>query len=130
MHALHSGDLALRARAEEELERQGFDALHLELARQLTDPDPRVRRELAESLPAMPGIDAHVWLVWLSRDEHADVRLAAMTVMATSSDPNVLRRIEQMARSDADPRVQRQGERLLGLREVGSRPNGGRRRAQ
>ncbi len=130
MHALHSGDLELRARAEEELERQGFEALQLELARQLTDPDPRVRRELAESLPAMPGIDAHVWLVWLSRDEHAEVRLAAMTVMATTADPNVLRRIEQMARTDADPRVQRQGERLLGLREAGHHVNGGRRTAR
>ncbi len=118
------------ARAEDELRQQGFEALQLELARQLTHPDPRVRRELAESLPAMPGIDAHVWLVWLSRDEIADVRLAALTVMATTSDPNVLRRIEQMARSDADPRVQRQGERLLGLREAGHRPSGGRRSAQ
>jgi hypothetical protein len=130
MHALHSGDLELRARAEEELQRQGFEALQLELARQLTDPDPRVRRELAESLPAMPGIDAHVWLVWLSRDERAEVRLAAMTVMATTADPNVLRRIEQMARTDADPRVQRQGEKLLGLREADHNANGRHRKAQ
>jgi hypothetical protein len=130
MHALHSDDLALRIRAEEELGRQGFEALQIELARQLTDPDPRVRRELAESLPAMPGIDAHVWLVWLSRDEHPDVRLAAMTVMATTADPNVLRRLEQMARTDPDPRVQRQGEKLLGLREAERQPNGGRRRSR
>jgi hypothetical protein len=130
MHALHSGDLELRARAEEELTRQGFEALQLELARQLTDPNPRVRRELAESLPAMPGIDAHVWLVWLSRDEHADVRLAAMSVMATTADPNVIRRIEQMARTDVDPRVQRQGEKLLGLREAEHHTSGRHRKAQ
>jgi hypothetical protein len=130
MHALHSGDLELRARAEEELQRQGFEALQLELARQLTDPDPRVRRELAESLPAMPGIDAHVWLVWLSRDDHAEVRLAAMAVMATTADPNVLKRIEQMARTDADPRVQRQGEKILGIREADRQPSGRRRKAQ
>ncbi len=78
----------------------------------------------------MPGIDAQVWLVWLSRDENPDVRLAAMTVMATTADPNVLRRIEQMARTDADPRIQRQGERLLGMRDAEHHSIGGRRVAR
>jgi HEAT repeats len=125
MFALRSADPNRRQRAEEELRAIGFEALQLELARQLTDPDPKVRRELAESLPSMPGIDARTWLVWLSRDRTADVRLAAMTVMATMGDPNTLRRIEQMARTDADPRIQRQGEQLLKVLQADSRPNGG-----
>ncbi len=103
----------------------GYEALQLELARQLTDPDPKVRRELAESLSALPGIDARTWLFWLSRDKTPDVRLSAMTVMATMNDPATLRRIEQMSRLDADERIQRQGERLLKVLEANARPTAG-----
>ena len=75
----------------------------------------------------MPGIDAHVWLVWLSRDENADVRLAALTVMATTSDPNVLRRID---RWPAAMPISASSGRASGCSvcgEAGNRPNGGRR---
>ena len=125
MFALRANDPSRRHRAEEELRALGFEALQLELALQLTDPNPNVRRELAESLPSMPGIDARGWLVWLSRDQNADVRLAAMSVMATTGDPTVLRRIEQMARRDVDPRVQRQGEQLLKVLQADTRTTGG-----
>jgi hypothetical protein len=125
MFALRSDDPARRRRAEQDLRSLGYEALQLELARQLTDPDPKVRRELAESLPAMPGVDGRTWLLWLSRDKAADVRLAALTVMATMGDQATLRRIEQMARLDADPRIQRQGERLLKVLEANARPGAG-----
>ncbi len=127
MFALRANDPSRRRRAEEELRGAGIrSALQLEPGQeQLTDPDPRVRRELAESLPAMPGVDARNWLVWLSRDQNADVRLAAMAVMATCGDPNILRRIEQMARRDVDPRVQRQGEQLLKVIQADSQTTGG-----
>ena len=51
-----------------------------------------------------------------------------MSVMATTGDPNILRRIEQMARRDTDPRVQRQGEQLLKVLDADSRTTGGARR--
>jgi len=128
MFALRAHEPSRRRRAEEELRALGFEALQLELALQLTDPNPTVRRELAESLPAMPGIDARTWLVWLSRDQNADVRLTAMSVMATTGDLNLMRRIEQMARRDVDPRVQRQGEQLLKVLQAdSSSPGGGAR---
>ncbi|HTU24529.1 MAG TPA: HEAT repeat domain-containing protein [Pirellulales bacterium] len=132
MFALRATDPAHRQRAEEELRGLGFEALQLELAMQLTDPNPTVRRELVESLPAMPGVDAKAWLVWLSRDANPDVRLAAMSVMATTGDPNIWRRIEQMARRDDDPRVQRQGEQLLKVLQADTRTSigGARPRAQ
>jgi hypothetical protein len=124
MFALRANEPSRRHRAEEELRALGFQALQLELALQLTDPNPVVRRELAESLPSMPGIDARTWLVWLSRDAHADVRLTAMSVMATTGDLNLMRRIEQMARRDVDPRVQRQGEQLLKVLQADLRSPG------
>jgi HEAT repeat protein len=116
MHQLHDADENVVRRAESQLDRRGFDTAQLELARQLTDADPREREQLAELLPRVPGIDAKTWLLWLSRDEDADVRLAALTVMATTGDPQVLKRIELISRNDADPRIQRQGERLSKLR--------------
>ena len=125
MFALRSSDPRKRQRAEEDLRALGYEALQLELARQLTDPDPKVRRELAESLSGLPGIDARTWLFWLSRDKTPDVRLSAMTVMATMNDPATLRRIEQMSRLDADERIQRQGERLLKVLEANARPTAG-----
>jgi hypothetical protein len=125
MFALRAHEPSRRHRAEQELRALGFEALQLELAMQLTDPNPTVRRELAESLPAMPGIDARTWLIWLSRDAQADVRLAAMSVMATTGDLNLMRRIEQMARRDSDSRVQRQGEQLLKVLQADSRSPGG-----
>jgi hypothetical protein len=114
MHQLHSSDKTIVRHAEAHLVEAGFAPAHLELARNLTSPDPAVREQLAEILPQVPGIDAKAWLVWLSRDPRADVRLAAISVMATINDPMMLKRIREMARNDPDRRIQEQGQRLLG----------------
>lgn len=112
MRWLRSEDSQRVARAEAELGRRGFQAVHFELARQLFDPDPQVRRQLARVLPGLMSVDAVPWMLWLSRDPDADVRLAAINLMATSGDPALLDRVTQLARTDPDPRIQRQGERL------------------
>jgi hypothetical protein len=114
MHQLHSPDKMMVERAETHLAEAGFGPSQLDLARRLTSPDPAVREQLADILPQVPGIDAKTWLVWLSRDPRADVRLAAISVMATIDDPILLKRIREMARSDPDHRIQEQGQRLIG----------------
>ncbi len=114
MRDLHDSDLQAARQAAATLTRRGFGPTQLELAKQMTSPDPAVRQQVAEILPRMPGIDAEIWLIWLSRDEDAQVRLAAMTVMATTGDPAILKRVAQMARDDTDPRIREQGERLTG----------------
>jgi hypothetical protein len=100
------------ADAEVELKRLGFRAKHLELARQLFDPDPAVRLRLARALPEVQDMDAAPWLLQLSADENADVRLAAIGLLATTSDPQLLARVQRIARNDSDPRVQRYAERM------------------
>ncbi len=117
MRALHAEDQHAAARARAELTRRGFSALHVELARRLFDPDPEVRKQLARSLPGMMGVDAVPWLLWLSRDASAEVRLSALTLMATTRDPALLDQVEQMARQDPDPRIQRQAERIARQRK-------------
>jgi hypothetical protein len=116
MQQLHDADPQIVHHAETHLTEVGFTKLHLELARQLTSQDPMVREQLAEALPRVPGIDAKTWLVWLSRDQRAEVRAAALSVMATINDPVLLKRIEEMARLDPDDRVRQQLHRLQAAR--------------
>jgi hypothetical protein len=63
-------------------------------------------------LPLVKSVDAVRWLLCLARDENADVRLLAITLLATTGDPALLAEVERIAREDADSRVRRQAERL------------------
>jgi hypothetical protein len=100
------------AEAEAELKRRGFGDRELGLARRWFDPDPQARRRLARLLPEMPGLDAVPWLLELSRDADAEVRLTALTLLATTGDPDLVEKVQELARGDPDPRFQRLAERL------------------
>jgi HEAT repeat protein len=77
-------------------------------------PDPKVRMALTRRLPELPGVNPVPWLLELSRDDDAEVRRSAISLMATTGDPALLKRIQTMARKDRDPWVQRQADRLAG----------------
>ncbi len=112
MRRLHTQDPAEAAEAAAELKRCGLSERDLILARQLFHPDPQVRRRLARSLPQAPGIDAALWLVQLGQDEDPEVRLTALTLLATTGDPALSEQVRRLARTDPDERVQRLAERL------------------
>jgi hypothetical protein len=112
MRQLQATDESAVAAARAELIRRKFTPAHLEAARRLFHADPEVRKGLARTLPETPGLDAVPWLLCLSRDPEADVRLLAVTLLATTADPAVLEQVETIARNDSDPRVQQLGERL------------------
>ena len=112
MRWLQSASAATAARAEAALRRRGFTDVHVELGRRLFDADPGVRVQLARTLPKLASIDPAPWLLWLSRDPHAEVRVAAIGLMATTNDPALHDRIRQMAREDSDGAVQRIARRL------------------
>lgn len=114
MRRLQEPDARTAWEAEAELARRGFTRFHLELARQMFHPDPKVRMELTRRLPELSGVNPVPWLLELSRDEDAEVRRSAISLMATTGDPALLRTIQTMARKDRDPRVQRQADRLAG----------------
>ena len=109
---LRDEDPASVADAREALKRRGFTEVHLELGRQLFDPDAEARKRLVQLLPGLKSVDAEPWLLWLARDPDPGVRLAAITLMATGNDPVLLEQVERMARSDADSRVKRQAEQM------------------
>ena len=112
MRQLHGAGPGVKTAAEAELAARGFGSVELELAWQLTDPQPSVRQGLLERLPTTPAVDTSRWLLWLCRDESADVRLAALSLLATTADPRLLRQVEQMAHGDSDPRIAKLAERL------------------
>ncbi len=116
MRRLHFSDPQVVAAARVELEHRGIKGPLVDLASRATDPDPKVRRELAESLPRMSGIDARPWLLELSYDEDSQVRAAAVTLLATSGDLKSLRRLEQISRDDPDDYIREQAEKALPAR--------------
>ncbi len=104
------GDNLARTRAE--LAARGFSEVHQELAKRLLDPAPGVRLDLARRLPGLGSVDAEPWLLWLCEDKDAEVRAAAMGLLATTGDPALVRRVQRMAEGDADPRIRRQAEQI------------------
>ena len=82
--------------------------------------DPAVRKELARALPELRSIDAAPWLMQLGKDADAEVRLTAITLMATSGDPLLLEEVERVAGNDSDPRIREQVDRIAEQRNNAS----------
>lgn len=112
MHDLHAADAATARNALQQLQTRGFTENHIELARRLTSPQAETRAGLARELPATSGIDSRLWLTWLLRDEDASVRLSALSVLATASDPATLHRVVAIARQDRSADIRKLGESL------------------
>ena len=112
MKQLRSADGRVATAAEVELTQRGFSAAHLELARRLFDPDPSVRKQIGRAALETPGVNPIPWLVELSRDDDPEVRLAAVTLMATTGEPALIGNIEEIARRDPSERVRRQAQRI------------------
>jgi hypothetical protein len=96
-----------------ELDRRGVKGPLVEVARRAADPNPTVRLQLAESLPTLNGVDARPWLLELSYDDDAAVRAAAVTLMATSGDLDLLKRVQQVSLDDPDDHTRAQAEKAL-----------------
>lgn len=113
MQKLDSADPQIAANARGELKRRGITGSLAKLARRAADPNPAVRLELAESLPTLNGVDARPWLLELSYDDDPRVRAAAVTLMATSGDLDLLKRVQQVSLDDPDDHTRAQAEKAL-----------------
>ena len=113
-------DNAQQAEARRELVRRGFSEVDLELARQLFSPDTESRKQLARAVPRLSSVDAAKWLMWLAQDPQPEVRLAAVSTLATTGDPSLLDRVEALARSDRDPQVQALADQIAKQRDLSS----------
>lgn len=100
--------------AERELVRRGLNSLELQLARQLANGDIQSRRQTVASLPRLAGINTRRWLLLLTEDEDADVRLSAYRWLVTMSDVVTLKNIRRSARQDQDLRIRRLAAEMAG----------------
>ncbi len=115
MDRLHDADAAAALAAENELLARGLTQAEVEVARRMTSPEVHVRKQLVRELPSMRSVRARTWLFWLSEDDAADVRLAALAELATAVDPATRKRVIEIAERDADRRVIRLAERLSNI---------------
>jgi hypothetical protein len=90
-----------------ELHRRGFSLREIELGKQLTSPDAAERAKHLATLPSA-GIAVKPWLLYLSGDPDAEVRRAAVAIMATSNDPELRAKLREMAIGDGDEIVREQ----------------------
>jgi hypothetical protein len=102
---------------EEELTYRGFGRLSERLVQQLFSDNAEDRLRLIDDALTEPGIDGRPWLVLLAEDADADVRLLAVTIMATSNDAALIEKAWQVSIHDRDPRVAGLAGRLRERRE-------------
>lgn len=105
----------------QELRRRGFGTLRIDVVRLALSNNTDSRIALMHDLIDTPGAGARAWLLLLAEDEDAEVRLSALTMMATSSDPELLDSAWQLALDDADPRIARLATRIRDLRDSSQR---------
>jgi hypothetical protein len=120
MRRLRAEDIDQRAEARRELLRRNFSEVDLELAGQLFSPDIETRKQLVRAVPRLSSVDAAQWLMWLALDPQPEVRLAAVTTLATTGDPALLGRVEALARNDRDPQIQAMAEQIAKQRDLSS----------
>lgn len=90
---------------ERELAKRGFGTLTTPLVRQYFSDSPKDRQHVADRVLAQPGAGAAAWLMLLAQDADPDVRLFAVSFMATSNDPALVEAAWNLAIRDRDPRV-------------------------
>jgi hypothetical protein len=105
---LCSDDPDIANEARNEMERKRINEAQLVLARGAVDPYPKVREELVEALTYVSTVDTRAWLLYLSHDDEASVRLAVVGRIATSEHAEFKKRLIELADSDADGRVRNQ----------------------
>lgn len=116
MHWLGSEHRELRLKARDELIRRGFREQELSIATQIVSGDRQTRLALVDAISRYDRIDPRPWLLMLLDDESRDVKLRAISVLATMNDPSVLQRLRIRVTEERDPTVAARIRRVLNLR--------------
>jgi hypothetical protein len=101
------------------LSERGFSEIQIQIARQIVDPEPAVRAELAKTLPNIARNDPRPWLLWLSRDIDPNVRRVTAAILATSTDRDLQNRLRELELEETDEGVLRVVRRALEQRTRG-----------
>lgn len=103
--ALQSADAELVAQAVAQFRRQGLDEAEIKVLRGAVDADPAARRRAVTLLPRLAHLDPTPWLEWLATDDDGEVRLAALTTLATAADEETLRRLRTLWMNEPDASI-------------------------
>jgi hypothetical protein len=95
----------VRDHAVEELVRRGLSNEEIRIANQLASPVIEVRMGLLDSVVHRTDIDPRPWLLWLAEDSHREIRLRAITTLATMKDTAVNQALQKRLAHEHDSTV-------------------------
>lgn len=99
--------------AEMVLKSRGLNQEQISLGSMIYHPKPDMRASVIPLIKNRADIDPVVWLLQLSRDADASVRLSAIDALAQRTSPEVSRRLAEMAASDQSAEVRKAASKLL-----------------
>jgi hypothetical protein len=102
---LHDSNAEVRGVCEQALRSRGLLAGHVQLARQMADPQPVVRARVPALVHEFPDLDAQLWLDKLSRDQSPAVRAAVLRAAGESKEWRLADRMREMSKSDPSPTI-------------------------
>lgn len=97
----------------EVLRQRGYDRAELATVWRIGSADSSERLQLVDRLSDLPANQARRWLRMLLTDSSADVRLRALSAMATTDDPRLFQIAQEMALGDSDSRVAELATRIM-----------------
>ncbi len=108
------GDLRVQAAAE--LARRGFNDQQVSIAAKIVGDDANAKLALIHSLADASAVDPRPWLIMLLRDQTREVKLRAISALATMKDPWVTQELRLRLVEEPDQTVAFRIRRILNLR--------------
>jgi hypothetical protein len=90
---------------EQQLADRGFKHLAPPIIEQYLSDELAVRLKIVDTVMQQAHGDVRPWLFLLAEDDDAELRLLAVTVMATSDDRTLIEKAWQISIRDRDPRI-------------------------
>jgi len=110
---------SIQAIAEKRLrDRDRFRDEHIALAYRLHHPDAEIRKGMIDALVRVPSIQPVPWVLEMLRDGDPEVRLAAVTFIATAKNKTLFQEVLNQAKKDDDPRINGLIDKLERIRKL------------
>jgi hypothetical protein len=119
---LHDSVPDLAKLAEKILAGRGLDADLIAVSRMVTAPKPEMRASAIPVLMKRPDIDPVVWLLRLTEDTDAAVRLKAVEALAGHVTPEVRQRLRELVAADDSPAVRAAAEKIAPIDKTAALP--------
>lgn len=116
MHWLGSENRELRGKARVELTSRGYNENEIMIATQIVSADLPTRIALIDGIAHASQVDPRPWLLMLLDDKSRDVKLQAISVLATMNDAAVNNELRLRVTEERDPTVAARIRRVLNLR--------------